>query len=477
MLAELGRMLVRWRSVFPRHITWVRAVSLLLGLIVAVGRRTVTASLLARGRRFLCWAADYLVFSRAGWEVLGLFKAVLDLTLETCDRLTPGGYLVVAVDDTSIRKTGKHIASARWMRDPQSPPFHLNLRWGLRYLHLCVILPLHRLGHDPRAVSIGFEPAPALKKPGKSASPQQLAEYLEAKKTHNLSHWAVAAFQRLRAYLDATGQALRTVLMVTDASYMNATVLAGLPQRVEIVGRTRSDLALCQAAPPGGRKVYGQRLPTPEALRQDTQLPWAEALLHYAGARRSVRFKEVNHVLWPRGGKRRLLRLLIVAPTPYRAAGKGRRRWYYREPAYLLTTDLSSPAEQLLQAYFDRWQIELEHRDLKTGLGVGHAQVWNDKSVERLPPAHVAMWSMVKLAALRTHGPTRTDAYPPRPAWYPQQPGDRASQQDIVQALRSDLLAHPSALHWPPQRPPKLPSRGPQPASLPAQITTQESVV
>ena len=81
----------------------------------------------------------------------------------------------------------------------------------------------------------------------------------------------------------------------------------------------------------------------------------------------------------------------------------------------------------------------MEHRDLKTGLGVGQAQVWSDRSVARLHSAHVAMWSMVKLAALRTFGLTRTAAYPPRPAWYPQQPNERASQGDIVAALHADL--------------------------------------
>ena len=49
------------------------------------------------------------------------------------------------------------------------------------------------------------------------------------------------------------------------------------------------------------------------------------------------------------------------------------------------------------------------------------------------------MWSMVKLAALRALGLTRTTAYAPRPAWYPQQPNDRASQSDIVAVLRKTL--------------------------------------
>jgi hypothetical protein len=442
MVAELARLLVAWRPAFPRHITWVRVVSVLLGLLLATGRRTVSASLLVRGRRSEPWAPDYLAFSRAPWNVDDLFDGVVDAAIDTHERFCPGsGYLLVAVDDTTLAKTGKTIAAARWQRDPMSPPFHLNLRWGLRYVHLAMILPLQRVGKEPRAVSIDFAPAPAVKKPGKKATGEEVTQYKETKKQQNLSSIAVARMAHLRAHLDATGHRARLMLMLGDGSYTNRNVLQNLPERVEYLGRTRGDLALYAPAPAGGRKVYGDRLPTPNAMRQDVQHPWTSAELYYAGKQRTVRFKERNHVLWRTGGQRRHLRLLIVAPTPYRAPGRGRRRMYYREPAYLLTTDLTTPAEQLIQDYLTRWQIEVEHRDLKTGLGVGQAQVWNDQSVARLHTAHVAMWSMVKLAALRTFGLERTEAYPQRPGWYPQRPGQRASQADIMQVLRDKLRA------------------------------------
>jgi hypothetical protein len=47
----------------------------------------------------------------------------------------------------------------------------------------------------------------------------------------------------------------------------------------------------------------------------------------------------------------------------------------YREEAYLLCDDNNLSAKKLLQAYFDRWQIEINHRDEKSILGVGQAQV------------------------------------------------------------------------------------------------------
>ena len=57
---------------------------------------------------------------------------------------------------------------------------------------------------------------------------------------------------------------------------------------------------------------------------------------------------------WQSGAKQRQLRLIVIAPTPYRKS----KKLYYRNPAYLLTTDLGSSLQQLLQIYFDRRQVE-----------------------------------------------------------------------------------------------------------------------
>jgi hypothetical protein len=57
------------------------------------------------------------------------------------------------------------------------------------------------------------------------------------------------------------------------------------------------------------------------------------------------------------------MRLFVVAPIPYQAPG--RKRKYYRDPACLLTTDLTGTPRELLQACFDRWQIEVNHREEK----------------------------------------------------------------------------------------------------------------
>lgn len=437
ILAEFAALVARWRPLFKREATLVRVASVLTGLVVGVGRRTVTSSIRARGRTQRSWSADYLAFARAPWSVDEMMGTVFDASVETQDQMCPGAPIVLGVDDTSCRKTGHTIKGAAWMRDPLSPPFHVNLRYGLRFLHFGLLLPLHMHGHEARAISVGFELAPALAKPKHKAPPEEHTAFRAARKRNNLSQRAVDRIAWMRKRLDAAGQHDRCLRIVGDSSFVNRTVMRGLPERVDLIGRTRKNLALFAPAAPGTRRVYGDRLPTPEQVRLDAGRPWSECKVHYGGGHHSVRYKEVSNVLWQSAARRRKLRLIIAEPTPFMVPGK--RRKQYREPSYLLTTDLTTPTAELLQNYFDRWQLEVQHRDLKTDLGVGQQQVHADRSVPRLHTAYAGLWSMLTLATLRTLGPKRTDQYPVRPLWYVQKHGDRPSAVDIAALLRAAL--------------------------------------
>ena len=147
-------------------------------------------------------------------------------------------------------------------------------------------------------------------------------------------------------------------------------------------------------------------------------------------------------MLWQGGGRRRLLRLIVVAPVPYRTTKKGRK--YYRQRAYLLCTDHDLDATTLLQKYFDRWQIEYNHRDEKDILGVGEAQVRAELSTPRVPAFRVATYSQMLVSALLLYGPGRTEQYLPLPCW--RGPTKRASCQDMINLLRKQATQNPEVL-------------------------------
>ena len=132
----------------------------------------------------------------------------------------------------------------------------------------------------------------------------------------------------------------------------------------------------------------------------------------------------------------------MVAPIPYQAPG--RKRKYYRDAAYLLTTDLIGTPRELLQPYFDRWQIEVNHREEKDTLGVGQAQVRSRLSVPRQPAFAVAAYSALHLAALLTYGPGRDQHYEALPRW--RRNAHRPSFLDLLTLLRKEMAENPSLL-------------------------------
>jgi hypothetical protein len=144
-------------------------------------------------------------------------------------------------------------------------------------------------------------------------------------------------------------------------------------------------------------------------------IPWQSGSFFHGGAFHPIRYKELKTVLWRKGASRRFLRLIVIAPTGYRLHQQG--RLLYRQPAFLLSTDRHSPTQQLIAAYLERWQIELNHREEKSTLGLGDAQVRNPLSVPRQPALVVAVYAMLLLAALRAYGPQRTSDYLPPPKW------------------------------------------------------------
>lgn len=432
LLTSFLTLLEGWKHVFPQSRTHQRAVAHALAAACALGRRTLSRSIALLGRAQQDWSADYKIFSRSRWRPQDLFAPVLADYLQRY----PQGPLTVALDDTKLPKTGKKIPTAFWQRHPLSPPFRINLLYGLRFLQASLIFPHYQEGDfSARAFPLRFHEAPTVQKPGRRAGQEAQQEYRRLQKLKNLSTQSLALVHDLRAQCDALGAAARLLLLALDGSFCNQTFFKASLERVELLARARKDARLCFPAPPGSRRRYAAEIFTPQQVRQDEARAWRLAKVYFGGQGREVRYKEVPGVRWRRGAGTRPLRLLVVAPLPYRLSPHARLN--YRQPAYLLTTDLASDAAHLLQAYLDRWQIEVNHRDEKSLLGVGQAQVRSALSVPRQPALVVASYSLLLLAALQAFGPGRTSDYLPLPKW--RKSASRPSLLDILNLLRQQI--------------------------------------
>jgi hypothetical protein len=145
-------------------------------------------------------------------------------------------------------------------------------------------------------------------------------------------------------------------------------------------------------------------------------------------------------VLWQGGTKRKNMRLIVIAPIPYIRGG----RRNYRQPAYLLLQDQDIPLEMVIQNYLDHWQIEYNHRDEKHVLGVGEAQVRNEKSVAKQPAFHVAVYSALLLANIQAYGDRDHRDFGDRPAWRPLP--KRNTIRALVGLMRATILENPELI-------------------------------
>jgi DDE superfamily endonuclease len=478
LLLKFHELLRPWRSAFAQQRTWQRAQRLAYGLLLCLRTHLTSNAICATGRQFLDWSADYRLFSRSPWNPHTLFDPIFDhLAALLPSEQAP---VVVALDDTLCPKTGRHIPGATYARDPLSPAFHVNLRRGLRFVQASVLVRAKQFLGPARALPVRFEPAPPAVKPQPRShsrkhprkdqskqkknpkSPAQKAaakagnkkaalltaqekQYRIDKKLRALPQVGARILHSLRHALDSRlATRLRQMLASGDGSYTNRTVLRQLPERTTFIGRIRKDAKLFLPLPAGnttrsgGRpRRYGAPAPTPEQVLQDATVPIVKVRCFAAGEEREIPLKILRTVYWRKAGPDMPLLLLVIKPLGYRLR-KG-SKLLYRQPAFLICTDLQLDLKTLLQAYIDRWQIECNHRDEKSLIGTAQGQVWNPLAVTRLPQFQVAIYSLLLLASILTYGFQRTGAYLPLPLW--RRKSTRPSTLDLLNLLRDQIFA------------------------------------
>jgi hypothetical protein len=177
--------------------------------------------------------------------------------------------------------------------------------------------------------------------------------------------------------------------------------------------------------------------PTPEQVLHDDTVPVVQIRCFAAGEVRQIPVKVVRTVSWRKAGPDLPLLLVVIKPLGYRLR-KG-SKLLYRQPAFLICTDPQLDLQTLLQAYIDRWEIECNHRDEKSFIGVAQGQVWNPQAVARLPQFQVAIYSLLLLASILAYGFQRTAAYLPLPLW--RRKSIRPSVLDLLNLLRDQIFA------------------------------------
>lgn len=392
--------------------------------------------LCASGQQFADWSAAYRLFERERFNIDVLFDPI---RREMVERLKPGEPLVVAMDDTLIRKRGRKVSGAGWRRDPLGPHFCTNFVWGQRFLQLSAALPETGQIGRARAIPIDLMHAPSPVKPGKNASDEQLTEYRQKQKLMKISCVGARRIAELRAMMDKENKENIRLIVAVDGGFANRAVLRNLPHDTVVIGRIRKDARLFHlptnktGTTRGRRRWYGAPLPTPEEIRQDELIPWVTVEAFAAGKTHSFQIKTLESVRWAVTGQMNV-RLVVIRPLAYRLQ-KG-SKLLYRDPAYLICTDPDLPLDRLIQSYLWRWEIELNFRDEKTVLGAGEAQVRTSAAVEMVPALIIAAYAFLLLAGTANREELQTL---PQPKWRKPTPAPRTSTSQFISIFRSEL--------------------------------------
>ena len=401
--------------------TWKKAQILLVGAILAPGKRTVTSALRVMGlSEETSFALYHHVLNRAVWSSLKASRVLLSLLIRHLD--TGDGPLVFGIDETVERRWGKWIVAKGIYRDAvRSSASHFVKTGGLRWISLMWLAPI------PWAQRTWALPVLTV------LAPSERHYQRQGKTPKKLTDWARQMIAQLRRWLPD-----RPLVIVGDSNYAVLGLLQfcqSLSNPVTFITRLRLDAALYEPAPPrlpgqvGRPRVKGKRLPTLKQLLDEPATVWTTVPVRwYEGVQRTVEIASGTAV-WYHKGK---------APVPIRWALIRDPHGKF-EPQALLCTDLNVEPRQIIEWFVLRWQLEVTFQQVRTHLGVETQRQWSERAIARTTPILFGLFSWVTLAAHALRGgqtvPVRSAA------WYPK---SLPTFSDTIALVRRHLWASSS---------------------------------
>jgi DDE superfamily endonuclease len=248
-----------------RRSVWSAAHRLLLGAILAPGKRTGTSVLrivgLGSEKRFQNY---HRVLNRVRWSSRAASHILLRLLVHS---FVSSGPLVVGLDDTIERRWGRKIQARGIYRDPvRSSHSHFVKTSGLRWLTLLLLVEI------PWAGRIWAWPFLTVLAPS--------ARYHRKRHRHHktLLDWGRQMLLQLRRWLPE-----RPLVLVADSGYAALEFLGHLTHRkrpITCITRLRLDAQLYDPAPPrrkgqmGRPRRKGVRLPSLQQRLTDRKTVW-----------------------------------------------------------------------------------------------------------------------------------------------------------------------------------------------------------
>jgi hypothetical protein len=365
--------------------TFRRAVVLVIAALLTTGRRTInnrlrTVGILAPGDP----SSYRRVLSAAHWSGLRLAAA---LTRFVVRHFATGSVLRLVGDDTVDEQRGKKVYGKARHRDPiRSSHSYTTYRYGHKWV-VVALLVRFPFGTRPWALPLLVVLYRSPKDNQARGRRQQTPTALVQWQLRLLLRWLPD-----RTFLFAGDSG--------DGSHELAWFAQQQGGRLALVSRFYPDANWYEPPPPyrgkGRPRGKGAKLPSPAqvvatAARTRLEVAW------YGGGRRQVEVvTAVGH--WYKSG-----------------VGLVHLRWVYvhdrsgtHRDDYLDSTDGTLTAQQIIEAYTGRWNIETTFQEMRSYLGLETTRGWCRRTVLRAAPCLFGLYTVVAVlfAGLQAAGTT-----------------------------------------------------------------------
>jgi hypothetical protein len=355
--------------------TFDRFITLMCGLIVTMGRRTVSRALLVMQPKLAGhWCNYHRLYSSARFSMWRLGAAMVR---EVVALLPDDAIIMLIADDTVDAKRGDHVWGKGTHHDARrSSRSKHHLEFGHQWLVMCVLVQLPGLSRPwalPILCGLCISPKVAAKIGRRPKTPADLTRQM---------------LMRLMRWLPQ-----RRFILLGDAkviTHRTARFAQRHPQRLTVISRLRGDANLYdwpRRKASGGYTKKGCKRPSP-AERAALLPPRRHRIAWYGSSRRTV-----SHVsetaLWYNKHS------VSVAPIRWVCVlGDPRQRL---DNAYFYSSDLQLSPQRIIELYAMRWNIEVTFEESRALLGLQTTRHWCRQSVLRVVPLLLGLFSAVTL--------------------------------------------------------------------------------
>jgi DDE superfamily endonuclease len=357
--------------------TFRRVQLLVVAAVLTTGRRTIANLLRTLGSLVPGQASTYhRVLSQARWSGLQLAALLLRLLLRHFGGVGP---IRLVGDDTVDEHRGKKVYGKARHRDAvRSSHCYTAFRYGHKWVVLAMLVPFpftRRPWALPVLIALYHAPAENRRRGRPHKTPAELMQLL----LRIVLRWFPD-----RHFVFAGDSGFGSHAMASFAHRQHG--------RLSLVSRFVADANLYDPAPvvvgkkPSGRpRQKGAKQPAPQAVvaqttRQRLTVSW------YGGGRRRVEVvNAVGH--WYKAGQG-----LVAVRWVYVQDQTGTHR-----DDYLYSTDTTQTAQEIIEAYTGRWNIETTFQEARAYLGLETTRGWKRETVLRAAPCLLGLYTLVSL--------------------------------------------------------------------------------